>query len=163
MGSERESGGVGEWGRISLCLPLSHSPALPLSNSYCFFPENVPSPMPAKLTLPFIVLPSVVPEYVIVPSTWPLTLNENSILSPLTVPVRSASPNAPLYLPVSFSPSCLKVKLGLPEPASVSTVTLHAPVTSILSPPLSPEDCAAAAGAAPEAATAEARLAFQSP
>src|SRR5262249_52955872 len=117
-----------------------------------------PSPTSGKLTLPFMVLPSVVPVYVSVPSIWPLTLNENSILSPLTVPVRSASPNIPLYLPVSFSPSCLKVKLGLPEPPEVSTVTLQEPVTSILSP----ED-GAAAGGAPLGAAAEARLAAQSP
>jgi len=40
---------------------VSLSPCPLVFIPYCFFPENVPSPRLAKLTLPFIVLPSVVP------------------------------------------------------------------------------------------------------
>src|SRR5262245_27115863 len=57
--------GSGEWGVGSGEL-ITSPPPLPIPYSllpspYCFFPVNVPSPSPARLTLPFIVVPSVVP------------------------------------------------------------------------------------------------------
>src|SRR5262249_60022576 len=55
--------GVGsqEWGVGKKHYAPFPAPDSPLPTPHCFFPVNVPSPMPAKLTLPFIVLPSVVP------------------------------------------------------------------------------------------------------
>src|SRR5262249_21223458 len=50
--------------------------------------------------------------------------------SPFTVPVSSAVPNVPLYVPVSFSPACLKTKVGVPLPADVSTLKVHFPLIS---------------------------------
>src|SRR6266516_452751 len=86
---------------------------------HCRFAVNVPSPRPTISTFPFIAsLLSIVPAYLklsIVPCAS--TLNVKAMSCPFTVPVRSASPSCPLYLPVSFSPSCAKVMVGVPEPA----------------------------------------------
>src|SRR5215204_2051672 len=68
---------------------------------------------------------------------------------PLTVPVRSALPSCPTYFPVSFSPSCLKVMVGVPPPWSVSTVNSHSPVTLLLWAPTCAEPRRAAAASRP--------------
>src|SRR5450759_3984334 len=55
----------------------------------------------------------------------------NSIAFPFTEPVIFASPKIWLWnVPVSFSLSCWKTTVGLPEPWFVSTVTCHVPETS---------------------------------
>src|SRR5262249_53226329 len=98
-------------------------------------PVKVPSPMPAIVSVPFTEsLLSIVPLYVF-SSFMPWASTENWIVKslPFTVPVTSASPNVPAYLPVSFSPSCFSVNVGEPVPASVWTLKAHLPVMSTLS------------------------------
>src|SRR3972149_9866384 len=129
-----------------------------------FLPVNVPSPMSPKLIVPFIVSLSTVPVYMtctVVPSA---VMSYAKLVSfPLAVPVSAACPYCPLYCPVSFSPSCLKVTVGLPLPKLVLTSKLHVPVTSILSCAAGGGAVGAAGGGTAGGAGAAARVADQSP
>src|SRR5258708_24399164 len=101
----------------------------PAEALYFLSATNVPLP-----TDPYSAVPSIfvgllmAPEYLMVPASEISKLHCTAL--PLTVPVTLASPSAPEYVPVSWSPDCFRTNVAVPLPASSVTAAFQVPEMS---------------------------------